>query len=804
MSTPFVFINRKDELKYLIDDISIERNTSRLLLISGKTGIGKTELVNKAFSKFINGQFRVFVPFEASVEFNEGYFLKEITKVINKNAVKYKEYQTITSFIKTQNFYKAVTIGVIKSISKYLGIKQFEEGYKKTLNKGKIKDWISDDKELLQICYNYLISILKKQKILIALENFQKIDKKSLSLINELLLSSKNAYFVAEYTIKNSHFESDSIFDFMTAEKIDLNRLIVEKIPKKELVDAIVNEKDLIISILQDTYDQSDGNLHKFKLLKKASNSTTFDISLENYDNVTKSILNSIDAQSTLLFAQIDIHAGSVKFEKFKQFLKFNLSGNIEEIEKQENILNDLVSIGLLKVDNQEILINHDSISIDFKKISKFEKIQLIVSRYWIEFYKSLENQPLPSEEVYVENLLWQIHFLLKIRSYNEISEILQKLSRCIAEGPYNNIINYIDIIASTIQNYNKTKKNIFDTKIIKWIVVMYYQCGFQRKIVDFVSPDYKQEPVILLCFLASMSTMSEKHDIVMQDIKNLKNQVPESLKLGLILVEIRTLRSSYKLKNAKKLWVSHYNSQTFKNTSYEAAFLKYASLVFHDKLDYRIQCLKFSSEIYEINKNHYGIISTYNTLGRDYTYKGNLKLAKSYFNKAEEISSKTIYPKYQLYNNISTLDIVKRKINQRTIDRLNNALDISTNEGDKLIISSNLLCIFILKNDEFYGRRLFNNLKQKVTKNFNPNSLISQICLYNCWKYAIMINDVKESINILENYLKKMNFYRHPKIWEKLLNDSKDITHSVITNEVYPHFIIDWEVDYYSALNNY
>jgi len=48
------------------------------------------------------------------------------------------------------------------------------------------------------------------------------------------------------------------------------------------------------------------------------------------------------------------------------------------------------------------------------------------------------------------------------------------------------------------------------------------------------------------------------------------------------------------------------------------------------------------------------------------------------------------------------------------------------------------------------------------------------------------------------------MKFYRHPELWETLISNDNKINHPVITNQIYPHFIIDWEVDYYNALSNY
>ncbi|WP_298898190.1 AAA family ATPase [uncultured Psychroserpens sp.] len=804
MSTPSLFINRKEELKFLINDINKERERSRFILITAKSGIGKTELVNKAFKEFLNGDFRIKTPIDDRI--SDGYFFKELTKLVHNNARRFKEYSTITKYIKTNNFYKGLAVGIVKTMTKYLGVKYFQEGFVKGINKPEMNEWVSDDNELLHICFSYILDVLTRTKIYIAFDNFQKVDNKSLELLKQLLVSSNNLYVAGEYTIVKNHAESDLILNFLDEEElIDLSRFKVEKIPKTELIDAIVNEKHLIIGILEDSYDQSDGNLHKLKLLQQTVNSDKYNISLKDYDSITSSILNSMDFLSVLIFSLVEIHSGKVNKQKIKDFFSQGSVDGLSSKEKQNETLNNLVKMDLIEDYDEYYSLHHDSLSVSFKSIKQFHKIYPIVARKWVRYYQFKEFQPIFKDGDYVENLLWQIHFLLKLKSFSEISQTLQKLNRFVSEGPYNSILSYLDLIALAIRNNDIGKLEISDSNIIKWLIIMYYRCGFSGKVLSFVNPEELDDPTVLLCSLASASTKSEKHLSVIEQISSIENHVSPKVKLGLILVKIRTLRSSYRLVEAEKMWWKHYKKQTFKGTSFEPSFLKYVSLVIHDDFELRIKCLKTATKLYQNFKDQYGIVSTYNTLGRDYALIGNLSLAESFFSDAEKLSSGLIYPKYHLYNNISALEIANNNVSIQTRDRLINSLKISTNEGNDIIISSNLLCFYILQKDDFHGYRLYNNLKQKLTDSFNPKSLISQICLYNCYRYALLIGKNDDANDIMNNYLKIMVFDRHPKLWDYLLCKTEDNLSSVkITRELYPHFIVNWHVDYYAALNNY
>ncbi|MCG8374797.1 MAG: ATP-binding protein, partial [Balneolales bacterium] len=73
-----VFINRDEELNYLREDIKRKRDKSRFLLISAKSGIGKTALIDKVFSEFTRYKFRVEVTNNESDSISQGFFFKRL------------------------------------------------------------------------------------------------------------------------------------------------------------------------------------------------------------------------------------------------------------------------------------------------------------------------------------------------------------------------------------------------------------------------------------------------------------------------------------------------------------------------------------------------------------------------------------------------------------------------------------------------------------------------------------------------------------------------------------------------------
>ncbi|MDB5122423.1 MAG: hypothetical protein JWP94_552 [Mucilaginibacter sp.] len=330
----------------------------------------------------------------------------------------------------------------------------------------------------------------------------------------------------------------------------------------------------------------------------------------------------------------------------------------------------------------------------------------------------------------------------------------------------------------------------------------MYYQCGYFDKVVNIATPILLTDHTILLCFLASLSTIS--HSQVFEYLDDLTYSHEPQLTLGLILVKIRTLRSADRLDECFDLWYEHYEKETFKNTFYEGGFFKYSSLVIHDDYDFRINCLKRAMALFDTENDKYGKIGAAIALSRDCAYIGNIEQCRQYLKQAEDLTNMTVFPRYTLYNNRAMLDVISDNISQITKDGLTNSLRICTNEGDRLIIQSNILVIAIIEHDSIYGYTVYNKLQKFVLSNFNKEDTIIQICLYNCYRYALMIEETDQA-DYLRGFLEKTVIKQDHQLWHYLLYDGGENKYpTVIKKEYYPTFMIGWEIDYYNVLNNY
>lgn len=802
MSDLKLFINRKQEISFLKHDLSIIRSISRFLLISANTGIGKSALVDRIMKDFVHENYRVVINIDKTNGIQDGYLIKQITKLIHSNAIKNpSSSRNLYEFIKSDRFYGNVANGLIKVIEKYIGLDGFLEGFDKKNQKtiDSLHSWMGDDNELIEICYKYILSVAEVKKLYIVIENFQIVDRKSLLYIRDLLISTPNIYMIGEYTIVDGINEISEYLDLFGSENIEVHNFRLEKIDKQELISSIKDEKDILIGIIERTYENSDGNLHKFKLLRNTNHLRNYDINIATYNNVTKHLLNSLDDISLALISIIQAHQGELGRELLSFYIRNAPSFQFVTEEDYAQKLISLKELGLIEIQTNLITLKHDSISLDIQDVPKAQRLQTIVIRDWIRIYQLFERNASVYDIDYVDNLLWQIYFMLKTQSFDEIAEVLEKLNKYISISPTHTIIFQLDKIAEA---YKKYVSEEYNTDIFKWLIVMYYQCGYFDKVVNIATPMLLTDHTILLCFLASLSTIS--HSQTFEYLDNLTYTHEPQLTLGLILVKIRTLRSADRLEECLNLWYEHYEKGTFKNTFYEGSFFKYSSLAIHDDYDFRLDCLKRAMELFNLENDKYGKIGAAIALSRDSAYIGNIEQCQHYLKQAEDLANLTVFPRYTLYNNRAMLDVISNNISKITKDGLNNSLRICTNEGDLLIIQSNILVIAIIERDNLYGYTIYNKLQKYVLANFNEGDTIIQICLYNCYRYALMIGEIDQA-NYLKDFLEKTIIKQDHELWHYLLYDRGANKYTtVVKKEYYPIFMIGWDIDYYNVLNNY
>ena len=138
---------------------------------------------------------------------------------------------------------------------------------------------------------DYLLYVLKKNDIIIDIENIQNIDTHSLELIKDIIYESQNRTFIFEYTLTNSshnHFENQykefrEICSDISCYKIEKMDFLVAQ----DLAPADININFAEVRV---QYEKSNGNLMEIILANEHSN--------ENESNIDTKIKNYLKKKS--------------------------------------------------------------------------------------------------------------------------------------------------------------------------------------------------------------------------------------------------------------------------------------------------------------------------------------------------------------------------------------------------------------------------------------------------------------------------------------------------------------------------
>lgn len=791
------FINRVKEFEFLKNDLEKRYNRSRIIAICASTGIGKSSLVDKVVheSKY-DLDHRVKIKLAESKDCEPGFFLRKIIKLLDSNSFNSNlfNYPRFYEFIAAKNDFALIGESVVKKFLSPVGLDDFINQSK--AEESKVDNWLGNELDLLLLGRQYIEYILNERFIVLAIENCQDMDDYSARTIREIAKLSSNSYFYFEYTIsKKFNISFEDLCEYYNIDSIMFSAYHLDKLDKKEIIQTLRKKEEIVIGILNDTYEKSDGNLFKLSLLLNVAANSNIHKNLA-YEETIKNIIINFRDSLKILFLVIVSHRGIISRPLLNIFIQTHLY-DLFNYQELDNSLNCLLENNLIEYNDNAIKIAHDSLFFEINISEELKKYHIIVLRRLCEFYLEM-NQDKKSVEERIDNYLYIILFLLKLNSYSEIINILKEINICLRSFPINKVISYIDLIRIT---YNENKLDSeFDNELDKWLTFIYFQCGYFDRIITNLSFESIIDDKMRLCYIAALS--SEIPEIALPLIKKSRTSENTMYNLGLKLVELRTLRSLGNVHECYKKWFKYYNNNIFKNTLLEGDFLRYSCLCIHDDLNFRIERIIEAHNLFIKHNNIYGIISSSMTLMRDYAFIKNNDKVLYWANEMNRYAQNAIFPMCQIYNNLSSLDIINNKISAKTLFNLYKSLDICTNTSDSISIKSNLLCCYLLKQDIKGGTKIYLDLLSVLKNKYSENSLIIQATIYNCYKYSVLLQDHENLEFLKDQYMKFEKLYRSG---NTLLSTKKcQSVPNIIQRNCYPVLMVNWDVDYYNVLNNY
>ncbi|WP_072529908.1 hypothetical protein [Bacteroides ilei] len=372
-----IFINRKIEKKFFQEDITLARSKSRIVIISSPSGLGKSSLIDEVVKNKLNYDLdhRVKIKQSESEECDLGFFIKRIVKMLDINALHDQAgYLRFHEFSLKKNLLEIIGEITIKKIFSSVGIDNYLDHVKST--EDNIQEWLGNEFNLLLLGKEYIKYVLRGRKLILAIENIQNIDNYSVQVLKEIIQSTNNAYLIFEYTTGiRYNFSIPELHDFFQA-AADISEYTLSKLDKAEIIKTLGVKDDIIIGILNESYDTSDGNLFKLSLLLNDAKCLKLHKELV-YSETIKNLVNNFNNSIKAILIIIESHRNGISYTKLYELIATHLSDliNCREIDTSLRLLMDNYIIECTPID---IKLTHDSLFKELNKLDELKKYTLL------------------------------------------------------------------------------------------------------------------------------------------------------------------------------------------------------------------------------------------------------------------------------------------------------------------------------------------------------------------------------------------------------------------------------------------
>lgn len=784
-----IFIDRNKERKAFLNLIKDFRQRSRVVLLAAASGIGKSCLIDEVIRESdYKGRYRVEISEGDAISAASGLYFKRFVRLFSGFA---GEDLSLYSFIQYIRDVDAPSSILRSGINLFIPTVGHEMRHYESVNSN-IASWLEQNDYYYELALNYIRKIstaLNGRQIIVSIENAQGMDIESMRLLKTLLETTNNILLFLEYTMKGDTSFQKRLESTFRGAGINYSAYTLNKLPKTEIMKAISTSR--LYDIVSNSYDNSDGNLFKLRLLWEDEGCTCHDI---QFEEAIKSTLAHLNDTEMVILSSLEMHQGQMPQNVLG--VLYRITPNISETRDSfDDAVDFLLDTGVMLLRNGYYSLAHDSVAEEIRGNVRFRKPIVIAIDAWVKYYQQLNDSFEVTNESRLNNHRQIILLALRKSDYSLFVNELNEIAKTIADYPISMLVNYLD---SLLKIYNDNKRdNSWDKVIIQKCLSIYYHCGQFKHIIALA--EYTDigglNAISKACFIAASSSEdAKKAEIMLQSTLDL----PETPEYHIVkqLLNIRIKRAKGEVGKCRDLWKKLKEQVGDKKSPLVADVFRYVSICETRDFNLRISNLRIAYELYRQEGRSYGEIATCLNLSRDLFFVNKPVEAKEWLGRAAELLLTTPYPRYQYYNNVGLILLFDREYERARIS-FDRALEICTNSDDITLIKLNKLCSHLLQesiteaSDALY-RSLFKEW-------LSADSVVSDELLYNCYQYANVRSYSEEKEMLAKPFQHLIKTIDNPKSfihYQKLLLDQTEL-------KCLPIFIIDWDIDYYSALNS-
>lgn len=800
--------DRKELCEELIKQIKDAKETQAYILYSG-IGIGKTS-VSQKLAKLINenkiNKDVILIKSALDSTIQEGAFIKYIFESIKKyyliNSKKRKSKKRKNSFayyIGHQNFrifknlieqayqdnkeyhkFKISIFQIIKIICQFIFLKigLLEE-----------VDTTSIDNKLM---LKYIKYILKKEKIVLCIENSQYFDNSSLEALIELLIENKHRsiYVIFEFTLEEnsknlaslSRIEHELDYSEIAYKESELEKLDLQYVLK--LAKQCCKSADhFFVQEIERIYT---GNIQK--VVNYAFN---YSVQTVCDSDSTLMLLQTLSNDQKYIMAVILLNNTIIHISMLKKVLENTNDIYLSDFNKDINYLVDTVQL-VDKKDNYVYIKDRDTIDSWNKNIKLFTKYEgLAYKNCESIFRRILDNgmgYSISSKEC----------ILLLLQLYSKFDPI--KLHSMLM---YINDIIYEFI---SIEELEKYLKQLIDVLYLKEqsLNILYdlFDICNRNQLIDLEAACLDKIKMImnnqtnekyLFCYFTYL-LQKEEYQFLLDEILTFKEMsVNTVFKYYVELFKIAALSSLNNIEECQKVVNTLENDLFFQKSIPYGYFLRLAEA--YAQRDIAIFKVENSVAVFKQFSMNTQVAKSQVSLAFLYAITGNLRKAQSALDSAEKILLKNIENKHVFNINKACLCLLNHNYSEEVWVLLNESEKYAHMRFDKIAIIINKLIWCIENKDYEKGKYYVKKGLELLELEYNRH--LHAIFFYNC---HVLYNSINERMPSKKYYDLAVKNKEYCKTLKARLEGKKEVEDQTTFLLQYPWhvcFVSYWYVDF-------
>lgn len=684
------FYNRAHEASQMVEIINKMPLNNKIIIIAGRTGIGKSAFVNKVLTNELRNclSIRVNICKASSDTIDSLYYINTL-------------YRTIVN-LANKKLFDNIHSPLLQGMCSLKNLLSFSLDVlrNKTVGEGNTLYEPANERSVLRK-RDYIISVLQKNELIVTIDNIQNIDTQSMELLGDILNHTTNSTFIFEYMTGNEN-TSDDLLAFYNAIKKYNATVYLFKMKRLSYSEAKKLAPSNLTEIqIQELYQRSNGNLVKIQL---ADNSMSID------DDPIAVKLARLSKDKRFFVNLLYLNESPICYTDLCQMLIGNLNAPPFSEQKIYHYINELVQEKIIRIlGSGEIRIYHDSI---IAQLEVQEASVLLYSAYAIlKEYYSRKLSESHNEEA-VEHL-----FNLYVRfSDEELLTIFPQIVKVIRSYKYpNTAINKLIAFRNRIQMQGHLKPQLY-VKLVTLLVNLCLEYGLWEEALSNLNLIYSPTNPYHRAMKAAALSLDFSNDESIDSIHHLIEQATsprEKLTSELCLLSAEMARQPRKesIKMAQKMMArAEYHDYL------EFAFLlsNYAELI-----NNTTECIRLYKQAIEL----------FHSAGRDelganvlvflsmlYAYEGRIIEARKALDMGKAIGG--IKESY-LLNNYAVFDILEGKITTDDAKQLNDALLLTCDLYERILIQCNLLVCYTLLSEKERAEQIIQEITSQQFEQF-------------------------------------------------------------------------------------